>query len=844
MKRAMKNAGILIVGLAFAVSGLAAERTIRLLPEEHWWGAAAGLGTAMPFDVKTDRTIDLASNNYDNPAAPFLVSDKGRSVWCTKPPRFVFKSGDLAVTCADGEILVDETGASLADAYRTVSRHFACENTTPDELFFSAPQYNTWIELTYNQNEKDVLAYARSMLDHGLPPGVIMIDDTWQEGYGTWDFAPRRFPNSKAMCDKLHELGFKVMVWMCPFVSMDSPAYREIVGGLHYKGPGGFVSTPAKDGWTNDPATISWWNGRSAMLDFTHPNAVRWYDCQLKRLQTDYGIDGFKFDGGDICYYTRGAKAYDPKASAAEQAAAYGRFPLASRTSEYRNSYANCGKPVAVRLLDKGHDWPSLQKLIPDMLATGLTGHPFVCPDMIGGGDFVAFLPESGHVFDEELFVRSAQVHALSPMMQFSASPWRVCSAAGQAAVKAAVATRNRFAAEIVNLARESGRTGEPMMRCLEYGFPGLGYATVQDEFLMGSNLLVAPQIVKGAKTRKVVIPPGTWVSDCGVTVTGPCVVDEETPLERLPYYVRQQPKEGPVKVIFDTDMYTDFDDAGALASLHALADAGECEILATIANTRESMSVAMCEIINAYYGRPDIPVGCVKGIGMGNDRGGEHQRRYGPTVEKFARWVKHRNSDDAPDAVEVYRRVLSAQPDHSVVICSVGFLSNMRKLMETDRDLVARKVKLWVAMACSYPNGKEYNSMMDAESSRVALEKWPTPIIFTDFQYGVDCFAGRVLAEKGGADNPVADVFRVNVDSCNGRTGRSAWDETAVLIAVRGVDSYFNIERGTYRMVGTDGRNEWIADPNARDCRVTEKLSKAAVGQIIDELICRSPQK
>lgn len=299
-----------------------------------------------------------------------------------------------------------------------------------------------------------------------------------------------------------------------------------------------------------------------------------------------------------------------------------------------------------------------------------------------------------------------------------------------------------------------------------------------------------------------------------------------------------------PVKVIFDTDMYTDFDDAGALACLHALADAGECEILATIANTRKSMSVAMCEIINTYYGRPDIPVGCVKGIGKGNDRGGEHQRRYGPTVEKFARWVKHRNSDEAPDAAEVYRRVLSTQPDHSVVICSVGFLSNLRKLMETDSDLVARKVKLWVAMACSYPNGKEYNSMKDAESSRIALEKWPTPIVFTDFQYGVDCFAGRVLAEKGGADNPVADVFRVNVDACNGRTGRSAWDETAVLIAVRGVDSYFNVERGTYRMVGTDGHNEWIADPNARDCRVTEKLPKASVGKIIDELICRSPRR
>ena len=72
-----------------------------------------------------------------------------------------------------------------------------------------------------------------------------------------------------------------------------------------------------------------------------------------------------------------------------------------------------------------------------------------------------------------------------------------------------------------------------------------------------------------------------------------------------------------PVKVIFDTDMYTDFDDAGALACLHAMADAGECEILATLSCTRDCKSVAMCEIINAYYGRPDIPVGCVKGIGV-----------------------------------------------------------------------------------------------------------------------------------------------------------------------------------------------------------------------------------
>lgn len=319
---------------------------------------------------------------------------------------------------------------------------------------------------------------------------------------------------------------------------------------------------------------------------------------------------------------------------------------------------------------------------------------------------------------------------------------------------------------------------------------------------------------------------------------------------------------EDAVKVIFDTDMYTDFDDAGALACLHAMADAGECEILATISNTRDCMSVAMCEIINGYYGRPGIPVGCAKEIGK-SGASSEHVKRYGATVKKYAKWVKHLNSNDAPDANTVYRRVLAAQPDRSVVICSVGFLTNMRRLLETKPDdispldgksLVARKVKLWVAMACKYPNGREYNSANDPESSRIALENWPTPIVVSDFEYGRDCYAGRTLAESGATDNPVAEVFAGNIPTrdevrsdsakwnkwCSGLGGRASWDQTAVLVAVRGWEPYCNAVRGTYRMVGNGGENEWVPDENSPHLRVTEKLAKAEVAKIIDELMCR----
>ncbi len=146
----------------------------------------------------------------------------------------------------------------------------------------------------------------------------------------------------------------------------------------------------------------------------------------------------------------------------------------------------------------------------------------------------------------------------------------------------------------------------------------------------------------------------------------------------------------------------------------------------------------------------------------------------------------------------------------------------------------------------------------MDWMSSRIALENWPTPIVFTDYQYGMDCFAGRAIAESDIRDSPIADVFRGSMPSrdaiakdagghlrgCNGIQGRAAWDETAVLIAVRGTETYFNAHRGTYRMIGEKGENEWIPDEEVGPhVRVTEKVNKAAVGKEIDELMCRTPR-
>ena len=201
------------------------------------------------------------------------------------------------------------------------------------------------------------------------------------------------------------------------------------------------------------------------------------------------------------------------------------------------NAWRFQGQPVVERLHDKAHTWEALRKLIPDMVAGGLLGHPFMCPDMIGGGSHTAFLP--GAPFDPELFVRSAQVHALCGMMQFSASPWRYLGAEHQQIVRDIVKMRQeKHAAFFVELARDCGKSGEPMIRNLEYNFPGRGYGKIRDEFMMGTTLLVAPVVEKGATTRRVILPPGVWTADDGKVYDGPATVEIATPLSRLPHFV------------------------------------------------------------------------------------------------------------------------------------------------------------------------------------------------------------------------------------------------------------------------------------------------------------------
>jgi alpha-glucosidase len=521
----------LVLLLLSCITELYGQTTIAVKEGEKWFGGAVNDADLMPFAA--GYSLDMYGNTRGNQAVPLLVSTKGRFVWSDAPFKVSVAQNQLTIENATAPLVLDSGGKNLREAFRNAAkRFFPSKNKLPDTLLFSRPQYNTWIELVYNQNQQDILKYARSILDNGFPAGVLMIDDNWADYYGRFDFRADRFTNAAGMIDSLHQMGFKVMMWVSPFVSPDTEVYRELLQKkyLLYDNGGNAASSWEK---AEKPAILSWWNGHSAVLDFTNPDAKNWFRARLDHMVKTYHVDGFKFDAGDADFYPASGLSFK-KVSPNEHSRLWGELGLDYPLNEYRAMWKMGGEPLVQRLRDKSHSWTDLQKLIPHLTTAGLLGYQFTCPDMIGGGEFGSFIGRDK--LDEMLVVRSAQCSALMPMMQFSVAPWRVLSKANLAAVKKAVDVRITFTPYIMQLVKDAAATGEPIARSMEYEFPGQGLAAVQGQFMLGSKYLVAPVVANG-NTKTVYLPAGTWKSDEGKTYRGNRKIEIEVAADRLPVF-------------------------------------------------------------------------------------------------------------------------------------------------------------------------------------------------------------------------------------------------------------------------------------------------------------------
>ena len=270
-----------------------------------------------------------------------------------------------------------------------------------------------------------------------------------------------------------------------------------------------------------------------------------------------------------------------------------------------------------------------------------------------------------------------------------------------------------------------------------------------------------------------------------------------------------------PVKVIFDTDYSTDCDDPGALAVLHALADNGEAEILATGASTSRAKAPGAIDVVNTYYGRPNIPIAATK---------------VGPSYNSaYTDYLYDNFPRDTPlssaveDAVTSYRRILAAQPNDSVVFITVGYLTNMSELLKSPADaispltgmqLVAAKVREWACMGGNFWTNStdNVNFSRDAASAQYAIANFPRKLTFLPREVASvpsPLRAGEVLNET-----PLTNPVRIAYHKYFGRTtniNQHCADLATVLYAVRGTHDYWDLHStGSMITVNTDGTFTW----------------------------------
>ena len=280
---------------------------------------------------------------------------------------------------------------------------------------------------------------------------------------------------------------------------------------------------------------------------------------------------------------------------------------------------------------------------------------------------------------------------------------------------------------------------------------------------------------------------------------------------------------EGGVQIIYDTDMGNDIDDALALGVIHALQSREECTLLAVTVSKDNFYAAAFSDLVNHFYGRPDIPVGLVRdGI---TPEPGSYVKQLAEARDgsKLRYPRKIRRPDQVLDATDLLRRTLAAQPDAAVTVVVVGFSTNLARLLDSPpdrhsplngRELVSRKVRLLSMMGGHFgtprPEGfREYNIRTDLDASRQVLSRWPTPIIMSGYEIGdaIKYPAESIEKDFGYRDfHPLKEGYELY-----GKMpyDRSTWDLTSVLYAVRPDRGYFGLSETGELGIGDEGTVE-----------------------------------
>lgn len=328
-----------------------------------------------------------------------------------------------------------------------------------------------------------------------------------------------------------------------------------------------------------------------------------------------------------------------------------------------------------------------------------------------------------------------------------------------------------------------------------------------------------------------------------------------------------------PVKLIIDTDIggggCNDVDDVVAIAAANALHDNGEAELLAVILDTAPVHCAGAISVLNHYYGHDQVAIGAYNTSTAGATLQMQDPLDYVTLlVNQFDSPIK--TSSQAEDAVILYRRVLSAQPDHSVAISSIGIHTNLAALLQSTPDkyspldgeaLVAQKVALLAVMGGKYPgsNGhpecnlcgggsNQHNHLVASAASSYVAAHWPSQskLLWSGFNVGLKVQSGGAGFQKCAVATQ-ANPVRAAMVSYEGGPNKSrfSWDPLTTLIAVRGAAAGSCEEStldGKNSIDPTTGDNTWISGVHSNQTFLVLKDGKAA-GDALDALLCQAPK-
>ncbi|XP_067658505.1 myogenesis-regulating glycosidase-like [Haliotis asinina] len=527
------------------------------LGQSHWYGGSELREQLWPLekvdmDMKPYLAMDHINEDKYGPVQErmFFNSD-GHGVYVEEDiPLFVSinATGDnrLCLQAKYDEYWYSSGGVNLPELNYTVctapdvrsihkllsDRYIKKPEGTPNPLLFRAPIWSTWAKYKTKINQSLVAEFVDDIKKHNFPVSQIEIDDVWTPKYGDMDFDPVTFPDPQSLVNAMHSENISVTLWVHPFININANAFPYL----------------ASRGWMiqdlleETPALTSWWNGQNAgHIDFSNSDATQWFLKEVSHLKTSYGIDSFKFDAGDVNYLPPIFKAKMDFVNRNHLTRLYATAAHQSDTTEKRQEVRTGIRtqhlPVMVRMLDKYSTWTFTQgfrSTITSGLVFGLLGYPFVLADYIGGNSYNAYP-------DPELFIRWVQANALMPLMQFSLEPWAYSNITVLEVAQDMVKLHGKYADKIIGLANDSVITGYPIMRPVWWIAPTDEAAlTVDDQFLLGDDVLVAPVVEQGATMRRIYLPAGRWRDELkGQTQDGGKWIDYPVTLRDLPYFTK-----------------------------------------------------------------------------------------------------------------------------------------------------------------------------------------------------------------------------------------------------------------------------------------------------------------